>query len=161
VTFHEMLPAIGPNFESPDRHGSFLPQRFVESVAQFVAQAFAGHGKNIPVGFARGRFQVFARPSADVKDVALVVDQHSGRGVMLQNQLIRQGLETGRCFRFRTRLRPAGKGGAKAGGNSIGSVWQTRFAERAGLVVERANRSVKPPTVSALPRNRMPPGVRL
>jgi hypothetical protein len=76
---HEMLPAVVFDSESPERHGTLLPKHFLESVGQFVAQARAGHDKNIPVGFARSRLQVFARPSAHVKNVALVVDEHGGQ----------------------------------------------------------------------------------
>ena len=87
---HELLPAVGRDIESPDRHGAFLLEGFVESAGQFVSQALAGHGKNVPVGFAGRRFQVFAGPATDVEDVALVVDQDGRRGVMLQDQVIRQ-----------------------------------------------------------------------
>src|SRR5439155_26422600 len=87
---YDRLPAVSPDSESFECHGAFLPERFLESVGEFVAYALAGHDKNIPVGSARGRFQVFARPAADVKDVALVVGEHGWRGVMLEDQLIRQ-----------------------------------------------------------------------
>ena len=90
MIFTKCSAAVGLDSESLERHGALLAQHFLESIGEFVAQALAGHGKNIPIGFARSRFQVFARPSADVKDVALVVDEHSGQGVTLQDQLIGQ-----------------------------------------------------------------------
>jgi len=34
------------------------------------------------------RLQIFARPSADIEDIHLVIDQHGRRGKMLQEQLI-------------------------------------------------------------------------
>ena len=91
---HALLAAVGPDLESVERHAFLLPERFLEGAGQFVAQPFAGHGKDVPVGLAGGRFQVFAGPAADVEDVALVIDEHGRRGVTLQDQLIRQGLET-------------------------------------------------------------------
>jgi hypothetical protein len=124
-------------------HGAFLPEHFLESVGEFVAQAFAGHGKNIPVGLARGRFQVFARPAAHVKDVALVVDEHGRRGVMLQDQLIREGLETERRFRFRAGRGPGGQIRGKGRGKidwlrprgGLGSPIEPRLAVEGGKQV--------------------------
>ena len=102
---HALLAAVGPDLESVERHAALLPERLLEGAGQFVAQPFAGHGKEVPVGLAGGRFQVFAGPAADVEDVALVIDEHGRRGVTLQDQLIRQGLETERRFRRRPGLR--------------------------------------------------------
>jgi len=69
--------------------GAFNPE-FAASRADLVAQVFAGHDKNIPVGFAGGGFKVFACPSADVKNVTLVVHENSRRRVTVQDQLIRE-----------------------------------------------------------------------
>ena len=96
---HALLPAIGPDLESVERHSALLLERFMESTGQFVAEAFAGHGEDVPVGLAGGRFQVFAGVAANVKDVALVIDERGGRGITLQDQLIRQRLEASRRFR--------------------------------------------------------------
>ena len=157
-------PPLVPTFTSLERDRVFLPERFLEGAGQFVAQPLAGHGKDVPVGLAGRRLQVFARPPADVEDVALVVDQHGRRGVALQDQLIRQRLETDRRFRRLGASRPARRGGRKRGGKL------DRLRPQAGLEPPvrasicrpaGANRSVKPPMVSALPRNRMPPGFRL
>ena len=112
-----------------------LPERFLEGAGQFVAQTFAGHGEEVPVGLAGGRFQVLARATADVEDVALVIDEHRRRGITLQDQLIRQGLETERWFRRRLFRRPAGQGPAERRGKLAAAPaarW-TPSAERASI----------------------------
>jgi hypothetical protein len=91
---HVLLRAVCPDLESVESHDFFLPEGLLKGAGQFVAQAFASHGKEVPVGLAGGRLQVFAGPAADVEDVTLVIGEHGRRGVMLQNQLIGQGLET-------------------------------------------------------------------
>ncbi|OGV67230.1 MAG: hypothetical protein A2498_10805 [Lentisphaerae bacterium RIFOXYC12_FULL_60_16] len=90
-----------------------MPEHGLEGIGHLVAQPFTGHGKDIPVGLAGGRFQVFAGTAADVEDVALVIGEHGRRGVMLQDQLIRHGLETGRQLRRRTCLGVRGRTGAE------------------------------------------------
>ena len=122
VTSTHCLPPLVPTLSPRSDHGFLLPERFLEGAGQFVAQPFAGHGEDVPVGFAGGRFQIFAGPAADIEDVALVIDEHGGRGIMLQDQLIRQGsgdwpavLVAGRASA------PAGSGAAKEEGNSTGS----------------------------------------
>ena len=113
---HALLAAVGPNLESVKGHAFFLPERLMEGVGQFAAQALAGHGKKIPISLAGGRFQVLAGPAVDIDDIALVIDKHGRRGVTLQHQLIGQGLETDGQFRRLTRLGPAGRTGAKRRG---------------------------------------------
>ena len=146
---HELRPAVGADLEPVERHAFLLPERFLEGAGQFVAQTFAGHGKDIPVGLAGGRFEVFAGAAADVKDVALVVDQHGRRGVTLQDQLIRQRLETGRRLWRRSRLGAGGRAGAKGRGkldrlrpqDGLGPPEDPRFAAQRGKEIgEAANR---------------------
>jgi hypothetical protein len=36
---HALLPAVGPDLESVERHTAFLPEHFLEGAGQFVAQA--------------------------------------------------------------------------------------------------------------------------
>ena len=108
---HYLLSAVGAHHYILERDGLFLAQRFLESGRQFVAQTFARHGKDVPVGFASRRFQIFSRASADVENVAFVVGQHRGRGIRLQEQLICQRLQVGR--RFQRLGRRAGLGGDK------------------------------------------------
>ena len=114
---HELRAAVRPDLESAQHHAFLFPERLLEAIRQFVAQTFAGHGKNVQVGLAGGGFQVFARPSADVEQVALITDQHGGGGILLHNQLLRQRLKTGRRPARGTRLetgrRPGGKGRGK------------------------------------------------
>ena len=116
------VPPLVPTLRPLSGDGLLLPERLLEGAGQFVAQPFAGHGEDVPVGLAGGRFQVFAGPPADVEDVALVVDQHGRRGVALQEQLVRQRLEIGRRFRHAGCASvPAGEAGQRTTGNSIGS----------------------------------------
>ena len=75
---HALAAAVGSDLESVQRHAVPFAQRLLEGVRQFVTQTFAGHGKNIPVGLAGGRFQVFAGPAADVKNIARVIGEHAG-----------------------------------------------------------------------------------
>ena len=84
---------LGPDLKIFDGDRFFLPQRFLEGAAQIKTEPFPGHGENIPVGLARGRLQIFTGPAADIKDIPLVVDKHSGRRKVLQQQMIRKGLE--------------------------------------------------------------------
>ena len=92
VTSTHCFAAVGPDLESVQGdHAVLLPERLWKALGQLVAQPLAGHGEDVPVGLAGGRFQVLAGPPADVEDVALVVDEHRGRGVALdEEQLIRQ-----------------------------------------------------------------------
>ena len=71
--------AVGSDLEAADNDGRFLPQRLLEGADQFKAQPFPGHGEDIPVGLAGGRFEIFAGASADIDDVALVIGQHGRR----------------------------------------------------------------------------------
>ena len=95
-----------------ERHALFMPERFLKGFGQFIAHPFPRHGKDIPVGFAGGRLQVFAGPSADIEDVALVIGEYGRRRVVLQDQLVGQRLEAARRFRCRAHL------GAQVGGDS-------------------------------------------
>ena len=149
VTSTHCSPPLVPTLSPWSATALLLPERFLEGAGQFVAQTFAGHGKDVPVGLAGGRFQVFAGVAADVEDVALVIDEHGRRGVTLQDQLIRQGLETERRFRRRARLRPAGRGRAKGRGKldrlrpqgGFRPPEEPRFAAEGGKQVgEAANR---------------------
>ena len=63
-----------------------------------MTHPLAGHGINVPVGFARCWLQICACPAADEEDIALVVGQHGGRRVALQEKLLGQRLEVGRGF---------------------------------------------------------------
>ena len=68
--------------------------RFAQGLAddadQRFAQAFAGHGMDVDVGLARGRFEVLTGAATDVEDVALAIDQHSRRSPGLLDQLVGQ-----------------------------------------------------------------------
>ena len=92
----------------------------MERVAKLITQTFTGHDKNIPIGFARGGFQIFARPSTHVEDVALVIHEQRRWRVMFQDHLIRHGLETGPRFWRWAGLSPAGQGSGKGGGKVDG-----------------------------------------
>jgi len=85
-------------FQPLYRDRTFLAEHLLKGASQLKAQAFPGHGKNIPVGLACRRFQVLPGPPADVQDVAATVDQHGWRRKLLQEKLIRHGLEIGHRF---------------------------------------------------------------
>ena len=119
---YALLAAIGRDLETVKSDAFLLADHFLEGSQQFVAQAFAGHDEDVPVGLAGGRFEVFAGVAADVEDVALVIDENGWRGVALQDQLIREGLEAERRLRRQPCLRIRWAGPAlKEEGNSIGS----------------------------------------
>ena len=124
---HAWLAAVGPDPEPAKCHAFFFPKRFLEGIRQFEAQAFPGHGKDVPVGLAGSRFQVLAGPAADVKDVPLVIGQHGRRGVTLQYQLIRQGLEADRWFRRRIGRSDEGRARAKGRGKLDPLRWKAGF----------------------------------
>jgi hypothetical protein len=75
---YELFAVAGFDFQSLEHHGAFLPECFLEGLGEFVAQVFPGHDEDIPIGLARGRLQEVAGSSADVKDVALFIDEHGG-----------------------------------------------------------------------------------
>ena len=85
---------VAADFQTPQDERTFLLQRLVERAGQLVAQALACHGEDIPVRLAGGGFQVFSGAAADVEDVALLVGKHGWRAVAVQDQLLRQRLET-------------------------------------------------------------------
>ena len=150
---HGLRPAVGPHLHAPQGDRAFLPERLLECGGQLEAQPLAGHGEDVPVGLAGRRLQVLARPPADVEDVALVVDQHGRRGIVLQEQLIRQRLEVGRGFERHGLLRRArqdvGKGGGKLdrlcqqGG--IEAPVEPRFAVQRGEEVGRSADGLRAP----------------
>ena len=84
------------------------------------------------------------------------------RGKALQEQLIREGLEVDGWFHIQGLLGTLRRG-TNEEGNSIGfGRGRNRAAEKAGTGSRaEQKRSVKESTVSALPRNRSPPGLRL
>jgi len=58
---HDLLSTVGVNHQILDFDSLFLTQRFFECSCQFVAQTFAHHDEDVPVGPASRRFQIFSR----------------------------------------------------------------------------------------------------
>ena len=112
---HGVLSAVGCDPEALDGDLAPLPDRLLKGARQFVAQPFAGHGEDVPVGLARRRLEVLAGSPADVEDVALVVDQHGGRREALQEHMVGQRLEVDDGLGHARRFRHARQGGGKRG----------------------------------------------
>ena len=111
---HRLPAAIGPDHHVLANNRVFLPERPPEGVVELEAQALAGHGKDIHIGLAHRRLQIFARPPADENDVAIFVNDHRRRGIPAQKQLLRLRLEVGWLLERPRRLRPQG-GNERAG----------------------------------------------
>ena len=56
----------------------FASQRLLEGASKLVAQSFAGHRVDVPIGLAGRRLKVLARPSVDVKNIPLRVGENGG-----------------------------------------------------------------------------------
>ena len=93
-----MHPAVAFHLHVGLGDSALLAQGLLESRAQLMAQPLAGHGIDVPVGFARCWLQVWACAAADEEDVACVVGQHGGRHVALQEKLLGQCLQVGRSL---------------------------------------------------------------
>ena len=79
-----------------------ISQCLLEGAAKLVPQSIAGHGMDVPVGFAGCRFKILPRSSADVQDVPLVVGQHGGGRVALKQEQRRLRLQIGKLRRLAT-----------------------------------------------------------
>ncbi len=139
-------------------------ERFLKATGDFVTQTFVRHGKEIPICLADGGLEVFADVTADVKNVAPVIDKDRWLGIPLQDELIGQGLETVSGI-LAAGLASVRCGGARAkGGREFEGLRRTLNSlcrKSLDLPLRGTNRSVKPPIASALPKNKIPPGFRL
>ena len=116
---------------------------------QIPPQPFAGHLQDVHAGLARGRFQVLAGAAVEVEDVAALVDQRTGRGVLLQQRPFGQlaqrklafagrlsgGPRSGPAFRQRREKLPHGR--AVRASNILFALIQLRLAVQRGKEVRK------------------------
>ena len=76
--------AVGLDPQSRVVHRLAAHRRLAQGRGQITPQPFAGHLQDVQAGFTRGRFQVLAGAAVKVEDVAVLVDEHAARGVLLE-----------------------------------------------------------------------------
>ena len=132
---------------------------------QVNPQTLARHFQDVQARLAGRRFEVIPRAPVDVKDVAPVVDDDTGRGIAIEEGLFEQGREL--------RLLGAASGLAAADGNGLPPRQHRREPRRQRSGSDRLFAREDPPflvehgevvaqTADALrvPRKRTPPGLR-
>ena len=71
------------------QHGTVLLSRLVDSRAEFEEQALASHFEQVQGRRSRGRLEVEAASPAKLNDFHILIDEHRGRGVLVDQDVVR------------------------------------------------------------------------
>ena len=133
---------------------------------QVNPQALARHVQDVQARLAGRRFEVIPRAPVDVEDVTPVVDDDTGRGIAIQEGLFEQDRELqllGAAGRLTAADGDAPPAGAATAANRAGSAEAPTGSLRVKIfhfLSSAAKWSLRPLTLSEVPRKRTPPGLR-
>ena len=112
--FDRLRASIGAHRQISHGDGGVAADGTGEVGVEGACQPFSRHRKNVQVGSAGGRLQVFAGPAADIDDVALPGGEHRRRGETRKQQGLGERLQIGSGGQCRLESRRCGHTGAAA-----------------------------------------------
>ena len=134
----------------------------MQGVAEWQHQALAGQLQEVMVGLPRRRRQVVSGLTAELEDVEIIVDQHAGRGVLIEHD--------GVCRTLPLQRRGGRRSLLNVGGLpfEIVPVLEVRIWPQPGRLLHidarfgstTPNRLSNEPTVSEVPSKRNPLGFK-